>query len=406
LKAPCRVPWALVGRTIAWLMWVSGLVTLVLSAVLAEMNPPISTTQAPESALEGTIWLSTWVGFGLVGAVVVSSRPANRIGWIMNGITLAVGLSLLADEYSRFALITDPGKWPLGGPSSWIATWGFLPVVALVLTLVVLYPTGDPSRSGRWILRAFLFVTLADALVFAFRPGPVQGDTPPDNPLGIPGTRDLLDTATEWLSTALAVIALVAIVDLVIRWRRSVGVERLQFRWFVLAVAAFPVMFFTANLLEEFVLGVDGFDPVVVAFALWGNGTAAAIGIAITRHGLYEINRVISRTVGYALVVLLLAAAYLGAVTWLTSLLPDQSDLAVATSTLVVAALFSPIRRLVLTRVDRRFNRSRYDAEQVMDEFAGSLRDQVDSGEVLDGWVGVVAETMQPAAAGVWVRER
>lgn len=394
------------SRVIAWLMWVSGLAMIVLAAVLAEMNPPISTTQNPESALEGAIWLSTWVGFGLVGALVVSSRPANRIGWLMCGITFVVGVDLLVSEYSRFALIAEPGSWPLGGPAAWVATWGFLPVVALVMVLVVIYPSGDPSRFGRWILRAFLFVTLGDALVFALRPGPVQGDTPPDNPLGIPGARELLDPVTEWLGTVLAVIALAAVVDLVIRFRRSSGVERLQFRWFVLAVAAFPVMFFAANLLEELVLGVEGFDPVVVAFALWGNGTAAAIGIAITRHGLYEINRVISRTVGYALVVLLLAAAYLGAVTWLTSLLPDQSDLAVAVSTLGAAALFNPMRRLVLTRVDRHFNRSRYDAQLVVDEFAGSLRDRVDSEEVVDGWVGVVAETMQPASAGVWVRER
>ena len=393
------------SRAIAWVMWLSGLAMIVLAAVLSEVNPPISTTQAEESALEGAIWLSTWVGFGLVGALVVSSRPANRIGWIMSGITLAVGLSLFADEYSRFALVTQPGSWPLGEPAAWVATWGFLPVVALVMTLVVTYPSGDPSRFGRLILRTFLFVTLADALVFAFRPGPVQGDTPPDNPLGIHGARDLLDPATEWFGTILGAIALMAVVDLVIRFRRSSGVERLQFFWFVLAVAAFPVMFLVTSFLEDLVLGVEGFDPVVIAFALWGNGTATAIGIAITRHGLYEINRVISRTVGYGLVVILLAAAYLGAVTWLTSLLPDQSDLAVAASTLGVAALFSPIRRLVLTRVDRRFNRSRYDAEKVMDEFSGSLRNGIDVPAVVEGWVGVVAETMHPAATGVWIKE-
>jgi hypothetical protein len=392
------------SRAIAWLMWLSGLAMIVLAALLTEMNPPISTTQAQESALEGAIWLSTWVGFGLVGALVVSSRPANRIGWLMCGITFGVGIDLLASEYARFALVTEPGAWPLGGPAAWVATWGFLPVVALVMTLVVLYPSGLPSRFGGWILRAFLLAALVDALVFALRPGPVVGDTPPDNPLGIPGARDLLDPATEWLGTALAVIALVAVVDLIIRFRRSSGVERLQFRWFVLAVAAFPVMFLATGFLEELVVGVGGFDPVVVAFALWGNGTAAAIGIAITRHGLYEINRVISRTVGYALVVLLLAAVYLGAVTWLTSLLPDQSDLAVAASTLGVAAMFSPIRQLVLTRVDRRFNRSRYDAEKVMDEFSRSLRNGVDGPAVVTGWIEVVSETMQPAIAGVWLR--
>ena len=393
------------SRWIAWLMWLSGVAMIVLAAVLSEVNPPISTTQAEESALEGAIWLSTWVGFGLVGALVVSSRPANRIGWIMSGVTLAVGLSLFTGEYSRFTLVTEPGSWPLGEPAAWVATWGFLPVVALVMTLVVLYPSGDPSRFGRWILRAFLFVTLADALVFAFRPGPVQGDTPPDNPLGIPGARDLLDPATEWLGTVLGALVVLAIVDLILRFRRSTGVERLQFRWFVLAVAAFPVMFLLGNLLEEAVLGADGFDPVVLAFALWGNGTAAAIGVAITRHGLYEIDRVISRTVGYVLVAGVVAAAYLGAVTGLTSILPDQSQLAVAGSTLAAAALFNPVRKRVQGRVDRRFNRSRYDAQRVMDRFAGSLRDQVDSEAVVDGWVGVVAETMEPAIAPVWVRD-
>jgi hypothetical protein len=385
-------------------MWLLGVVMLVLGAVLSEVNPPISTTQAEESALEGAIWLSTWVGFGLVGALIVSSRPANRIGWLMCGITFGMGVAILAGEYSRFALVTEPGRWPFGEVAAWVATWGFLPVVALVVALVLMYPSGTPSRLGRSVLRAFVFVVSIEALVYAFRPGPVQGDTPPDNPLGIPGAGPVLDPATEWLGTLLGAIAVVAVLDAVLRFRRSSGVERLQFRWFVLAVAAFPIMFLVASFLEEAVVGFEGFDPVVVIFPLWGNGTAAAIGVAITRHGLYEIDRVISRTVGYVLVVGVLAAAYLGAVTGLTSILPDQSQLAVAASTLAAAALFNPVRRRVQGRVDRRFNRSRYDAQRVMDRFVGSLRDQVDSGEVLDGWVGVVAETMQPATAAVWVR--
>jgi hypothetical protein len=385
-------------------MWFSGLAMIVLAAVLTEMNPPISTVQAEESAIEGAIWLSTWVGFGLVGALIVSSRPDNRIGWLMCGITFVVGFDQLAAGYSRFALVTEPGRWLLGEPAAWFATWAVLFVVALVATLVLLYPSGTPSRLGRWILRLFLFVIAVDTLVFALRPGPVQGDTPPDNPLGIPGARDLLDPATEWLGTVLAVLALVAVVDVVLRYRRSSGVERLQFRWFVLAVASFPVMFFGAGLLEEFVVGYQGFDPVVLAFALWGNGTAAAIGVAITRHGLYEIDRVISRTVGYVLVVGLLGAVYFGAISFLTYVVPADSQLAVAGSTLAVAALFNPLRKRVQERVDRRFNRQRYDAQTVTDRFAGSLRDQVDSREVIDGWVGVVTDTMQPQTVAVWVR--
>ena len=241
-------------------------------------------------------------------------------------------------------------------------------------------------------------------VVYAVRPGPVQGDTPPVNPLGIAGTGPVLDATTEWLGNLLAVIALVALIDVSLRFRRSKGVERLQFRWFFIAVAMFPVLFFASGLLEEFVIGVDGFDPVVVALAVWGNGTAAAIGIAITRHGLYEIDRLVSRTVTYAVVVGLLTGVFFGMITLLTLVLPAESDLATAASTLAVAALFNPVRRRTQALVDRRFNRSRYDAQRVIDRFAGSLRDQVDSDQVMDGWVGVVTETMQPTSVSVWVR--
>ena len=173
---------------------------------------------------------------------------------------------------------------------------------------------------------------------------------------------------------------------------------------FSLPLPCFRSCSFASELLEEFVVGVDGFDPVVVALAVWGNGTAAAIGIAITRHGLYEIDRLVSRTVTYAVVVGLLTAVFFGMITLLTLVLPAESDLATAASTLAVAALFNPVRRRMQAVVDHRFNRSRYDAQRVIDRFAGSLRDQVDSDQVMDGWVGVVTETMQPTSVSVWVR--
>ena len=390
---------------IAWTMWVIGVTALALAAILSAWNPPISTVQEAETALEGALWLSTWIGFGLVGAVVVSRRPTNRIGWVLCGITLGMGASQLASAYARYALITEAGRWPLGDAAAWISTWAFFPVLVLVLALVVLYPTGRSSPFGKWILLAFIAVASLDMVVYAVRPGPVQGDTPPVNPIGIPGTGPMLDSATEWLGNLLAVIALVAIVDVFQRFRSSNGVERLQFRWFFIAIAMFPILFLASGLLEEFVIGADGFDPVVVALTLWGNGTAAAIGIAITRHGLYEIDRVVSRTVSYAVVVGLLTAVFFGLITLLTLVLPAGSDLATAASTLAVAALFNPVRRRTQILVDRRFNRSRYDTQLVMDTFAGSLRDRAETEEVIAGWVGVVSETMQPASVSVWVRQ-
>ena len=289
-------------------------------------------------------------------------RPTNRIGWVLCGITLGMGASQLASAYARYALITEAGRWPLGDAAAWISTWAFFPVVVLVLALVVLYPTGRPSRFGKWVLLAFIAVA---SLTWSFmRSDPARcRETLRPSPVGIPGTGPMLDSATEWLGNLLAVIALVAIVDVFQRFRSSNGVERLQFRWFFIAIAMFPILFLASGLLEEFVIGVDGFDPVVVALTLWGNGTAAAIGIAITRHGLYEIDRVVSRTVSYAVVVGLLTAVFFGLITLLTLVLPAGSDLATAASTLAVAALFNPVRRRTQVLVDRRFNRSRYDAQ-------------------------------------------
>jgi hypothetical protein len=144
----------------------------------------------------------------------------------------------------------------------------------------------------------------------------------------------------------------------------------------------------------------------VLSFMILSVGIPVSIAMSITRYRLYEIDRIVSRTVSYTLVVVILGAVYVGGVTWLTSLLPDQSQLVVAATTLAVAALFNPVRRRVQMWVDRRFNRSRYDTQRVMDRFAGSLRDQVDAEAVVDGWVGVVSETMQPTSVSVWVRER
>ena len=330
--------------------------------------------------------------------------PANRIGWVLCGITLGMGASQLASAYARYALVTEAGRWPLGEAAAWIATWAFFPVLALVLALVVLYPTGRPSRFGRWILLAFSIVASLAMVVYAVRPGPVQGDTPPVNPLGIPGAGQVLDATTEWLGSLLAVIALVALIDVFQRFRRSKGVERLQFRWFFIAIAMFPVLFFASGLLEEFVIGVDGFDPVVVALAIWGNGTAAAIGIAITRHGLYEIDRLVSRTVTYAVVVGLLTAVFFGMITLLTLVLPAESDLATAAATLRWRPSSTRCdegsrRGWTVASTDRATTRSWSSTR-----FAGSLRDRVDSRSG-DRWMGRCGQRDHAADVGFGLGE-
>jgi hypothetical protein len=190
--------------------------------------------------------------------------------------------------------------------------------------------------------------------------------------------------------------AIPATLSVIARFRRAGFVERQQIKWLLAATCVFAVAYMLGATSE------DEWVWWVVSLAM--AAIPLAILLAVLRYRLYEIDRIISRTVGYVLVIALLGAVYVAGAAALSSFLPDESPLAVAGSTLAVAAAFNPIRRRVQDWVDRRFNRSRYDARQVMDRFAGSLQGGVDSEEVVDGWVGVVSETMEPSSVGVWVR--
>lgn len=205
------------------------------------------------------------------------------------------------------------------------------------------------------------------------------------------------------------VILLSGVVSLVLQRRRSSGVTRAQLTWvvfgLVLLVTAIVLTFLFITV--SVAMGAD--DPgdeawilaygVIISFPL-------TFAVAILRYRLYEIDRIISRTIAYVAVVALLAAVFMGVVTAVGSLVQTESDIVIAASTLAVAALFNPLRQRVQSVVDRRFNRPRYDAQRVTESFAASLPGRIDGRDVVDGWVGVVSETMQPAGVGVWVRER
>lgn len=394
---------------LAWGMWTVAVVCIVAAGVLSGRNPAPSTTEDVHVVSE-LIWMSSWLGFGVVGALVVSRRPRNRVGWILSGITFGVGLSLVAPAYARYGLVTAPGSVPAAEVAAWVAAWSFIPTVGLVVLLVLLFPDGD-VRSGRHRLLtvAALGLVAADSLVYALRPGPVEGDLPPNNPLGVDALDGVLQPATVILGNALGVLFVLAVGHAIMRFRRSRGVERQQFRWFALALAAFPILFMVAIALEEAVIGYDGFDPVVVAFFVCGNGLAVAIGVAVTHHGLYEIDRVLSRTVSYVALTAVLAGVYVAGVMGLGTLAravtgESGGDVLVAGSTLAVAGLSGPARRRIQRTVDRRFNRARYDGRRIVEEFASALRDEVDV-EVLRSRMAATAHrTMQPDRVGVWLR--
>jgi hypothetical protein len=223
-------------------------------------------------------------------------------------------------------------------------------------------------------------------------------DTGLTSPLGVVDS-PLVSTITQDAGFFFVIgLALLAVISLVRRFRRSSGVERLQYRWLMLGGSVYVLVSFMGQLIPE----DTSYD------LLWFLGVGAipiSIGVAVVRYRLYEIDRLISRTVSYLIVVGVLAAVFAGIVTLTSSLLQTQSDLAVAASTLAVAALFNPLRRRVQGWVDHRFNRTKFDAEQVVAKFTGSLRDEVNPDRVVGGWVSVIEETMSPASAGVWVRE-
>ena len=333
-----------------------------------------------------------------MGGLIVVRRDGHLTGWLLISIGLAV---LWAD-----GLIGLPGVSPLF--AAWVSSWGWALVFCLFAILTLTFPSGHLSPgSGLWARAAraaiwvLPFLLVATALTETL--GGAESSTQTVNPIGF---------LPEWLGYV-ALLGIVAIlfggaVSLAIKRRHAVGAERAQFTWVVFAFVLLAIMVVLTFLYVFISIGVGAGDPGDDA---WGPAYVMMIlfplsfGVAVLRYRLYEIDRIVSRTVSYALVVGLLAGAFLGVVALMSSLLPEESsDLAVAGSTLVVAALFNPLRRRVQDWVDRRFNRQRYDAQRVMDGFAVSLRDRVDPEEVMNGWVGVVSSTMQPDAIGMWVR--
>lgn len=398
---------ARVARPLAWAVWIAGVASIVAAGFLATRYPVTSIHHI--DPVGEAVWAMSWIGFGLVGALIVSQRPSNRIGWILCGITFSLGVAIFLPAYARAAYENPQAGLPLASMVTWLAAWAFAPVPALVIGLLLLFPSGTlPARRHRVAAALVWTLLLLTVVAEALQPGPVEGDGPPMNPLGVTALGGPLDAALELLQTLFGVVAVAVLVDLVYRFWRSRGVQRQQFRWMALAAAAFPLLFMLAMVVEAEITGEEGFDPVVVVFFVCGNGLAAAIGIAVTRYGLYEINRVVSRTVAYVLLTGVLVGLYLLAVTTLTALtapVTGDSPLAVAAATLIAAAAFRPTRRRIQSAVDRRFNRARYDAARTVESYRSRLRDEVNINALADDLLETVAASMQPVAVTIWLRE-
>ncbi len=349
------------------------------------------------------------VAFSAVGALVASHRPGNPIGWIFCAAALCQVLAVFGDEYATYALITRPGSLALGAEMSWLTEWIWAPGLGLILVyLPLLFPDGrPPSRRWRWVawlgaVSIAMIVVLASILLWSERGPRLLGDT--EIMAGRPGWIVALLSAAFPL---MLVAGLAAVISLFARFHRTGGVGRQQIKWFAYATAVSLFWVFLLDGIPHSSRVFEAFTAVLGLFVVPSIPVAA--GVAIFRYRLYDIDRIINRTLVYTALTGVLLGVYIGGVVLLQmlfrSLAGGESTIAIVASTLAIAALFSPLRRRIQAFIDRRFYRKRYDAARTLEAFGGRLRDEVDLRTLTDDVVGVVTETVQPTHASLWLRD-
>jgi len=379
-------------RTAAWLAWsVCGLTVVLVACTVALAFLNRSDVRAVIFPLGVTL-------SSVVGGLVASRRPANPVGWFFLGIGGCMAITVVAAEYATYGLAGAQAM-------AWLQSWLWVPGVMLLFCFLPLYfPDGRlVSRRWRWVVRLAIFSCVTGAALFALSPGeiPYMGV---DNPLGIEALRPVSDFLEPVYLALYFLLWFASAASLVARFRRSGSMERQQIKWLAFAASAVPVWFLTNAPIEAAVPNLFQVVDALIFSAL----IPVAAGVAILRYRLYDIDVVINRTLVYGTLTATLVALYFGGIVVLQyifrTLSGGESQLAIVTSTLAIAALFNPLRRGIRGFVDRRFYRRKYDAAKTLEAFGSRLRDETDLRRLGDDMVGVVQETLQPAHVGLWLR--
>jgi hypothetical protein len=390
---------------LAWSVCATVLVLFGLTLVLVFLG---WSTPLPKGWVPWQGQIITTVGFmgaPVLGGLIASRRPDNLYGWLWLGLGLSAALLQLAGSYAAYALVAEPGSLPAPRTIAQVlgVAWGM--GIILLPFLLLLFPTGRlPSRRWRPVAWAVLVAGAVLLMIGSFSPGE-SGIGPFENPLG---ARGIVGEAIVFVTIAMVFVIFGVLVlsalSLVSRYRRAGGVERQQLKWFAFAAVLLGASFVVGGFLGRDLPGVwDALFETVTFVSLY-----IAVGIAILRHRLYDIDLIINRTLVYGSLTVFLALVYVGGVVGLQSafraLTGQESTLAIVASTLAIAALFSPLRRRVQGFVDRRFYRRKYDARKTLEAFNARLRDETDLNTLSEDLMRVASSTMQPEHVSLWLR--
>ena len=407
---------------LAWSMWALCVAFAASAVVLAMYRPPV-----PLKGLWEWGWHFNWgvviavssLTYPTVGAFVASRRPENIIGWIMCGVGLLCVTEGFALVYSGFALSVGPGLLPGEKMALWVSGGFYFPIVVLgVALMVLLFPDGR-LPAPNW--RAVPWVAVGGGVMWTLWWATTPGQLilfwffflgPRRNPFALEGfLGDLFDMLGRLGAATLLVMCVASVIGVFMRLGGARGEERQQIKWFAYAAALLLGAPFVAALPVSIVLeAMGGVWEVGLAIPIWAGllGIPVAIGIAILKYRLYDIDRLINRTLVYGSLTATLIVVYFGGIVVLqrifVTLTGQKSTLAVVASTLAIAALFVPLRRRVQEFVDCRFYRRKYDARKTLEAFSAKLRDETNLETLNSELVGVVRDTMQPAHVSVWLR--
>jgi hypothetical protein len=397
------------GRAASRLAWLACAVSLALVASALVLILLGWSTRLPEgwtSWREQALAVVGFIGAPIVGGLIASRRPANIYGWLWLGLGMAQALLQFGQAYAAYALVVEPGSLPAPRMVVTVFGQGWVASIVIVPFLWLLFPDGR-LPSPRWKILAWAVVLVGAPLLILAPLAPGESGTAPvENPIDMENAAGetigaLVDPGVQILFVAIVLSAL----SLVFRYRRASGIQRQQIKWFAYA-AALNGFLVTIDILDFSQLLGDALWTIISSLAF--ASLYVAVGIAVLRYRLYDIDILINRTLVYGSLTMMLVLLYFVGVTLLQSLLGSltgqESQLAVVASTLVIAAMFNPLRHRIQSLIDRRFYRRKYDARKTLEAFSARLRDETNLDALSEEVARVVRETMQPEHVSVWLR--